>query len=242
MNAKLSTAALTLALTAVFGSGCAQVESDDVKTDGIYADLLVQADGSGSSVATAALKVGGASSNTFLDLTAGDALEAANGDDVSAMVRNEALGVIWYSAIFAVDSADAPFKISFLREEDVSAPDSDVTMPAGFAITAPAPNTSFSRASDAVVVTWDNSGSTDGFSWQITGDCIVAQFGNQTADNGTLTIPAGAIQPGQNQGANSCTANIQLFRTRAGTLDGAYGEGGVIRARQTRTISILSAP
>jgi hypothetical protein len=241
MNRKLSTAALTLS-TFLVATGCAQVESDDVKTDGIYANLQVEATGNGSSVATASLKVGGSTSNTFLDLSPGDSLVAQSGADSADMVRNETLGAIWYSAVFATDSANTPFKISFVRDVEVSAPDSDVTLPAGFAITGPAADSSYSRSADAVVVTWDGSGAADPFSWQITGNCIVAQFGQQTADSGTLTIPAGAIQPGQNQGAASCQATIQLFRSRAGTLDGAYGEGGSVTARQTRSISILSAP
>jgi hypothetical protein len=133
-------------------------------------------------------------------------------------------------------------QVSFLRDGDTSAPNSDVTLPAPFTLTAPAAGTAFSRTSQAVTVTWSGSGATDPLTWQITGNCIVSQLGKQASDVGTLTIAAGAIQPRANQGADNCAAEIRFFRTRAGTVDPAYGEGGQLQARQTRAISILSTP
>jgi hypothetical protein len=234
-------AALLVLATCVV-AGCSQVDSDAVRTSGIYADLSIEADGSGGSLTRASLKVGGNNSNTFINLSSGDSLVTRVGSTSYPMVRQEALGVVWYQAVPPVDTANTAFRVSFLRNDDVSAPNSDVTLPAPFTITAPAPGSVFSRTSQAVVITWSGSGAADPLTWQVTGDCIVSQYGNQVSDVGTLTIPAGAIQPRANQGATNCTAQIRFHRTRAGSVDPAYGEGGELHARQTRFISILSTP
>ena len=47
---------------------CESVDSTAVTTAGVYADITAMADGSGSTRTTAILKVGGATSNTYLDL------------------------------------------------------------------------------------------------------------------------------------------------------------------------------
>jgi hypothetical protein len=204
--------------------------------------MSVEADGSGSSVARAILTVGGATSSTYVKLTGGDSLVTLVGGNSYSMARQDALGIITYQASPPVATANAAFRISFQRNGDADAPNSDVTLPAPFTITAPAAGAAFSRSAAAVTVTWNGSGSMDPLTWQISGDCIVAQVDHQISDTGTLIIPAGAIQPKANQGANSCTAAIRLYRTRTGAVDPAYGEGGALQARQTRAISILSTP
>ncbi len=240
MVAGLHLALLALGLSVL--AGCSQVDSDAIRTSGMYADLKIEADGSGGSVASASLTVGGASSVTFINLSGGDSLVTLVGGNRYAMVRHEVLGVISYRAFPPVNAANAAFRISLLRDGDADAPNSEVTLPAPFAITAPLSGSAFSRATQALTVTWSGSGATDPLTWQISGDCIVGQSGNQASDVGTLLIPAGAIQPRTGQGANSCTAEIRFFRTRSGTVDPAYGEGGELHARQTRAVSILSTP
>lgn len=240
---------LILVASAAGLGGCAHTSSSDVATDALYADMAVSADGSGQTIATAALKVGGATSNDFLDLSNTDTLVAtADSSNQQTMVREEALGAVWYQAIFAVDSAGTLFQIAFNRQPNsnmpnpVSAPDSHVTLPAPFAITAPAQNAQYSRASDPVTVTWSGSGQTDPMSYVATGDCVEALSQTISSDSGTLTIPAGTIVPHSGQGATSCTVTIKIYRSRAGTIDPAYGKGGKISGTQVRSIDILSKP
>lgn len=238
------------ALGLVVTTACENVNSDDVDTEGVYADLYVTADGDGSSLVYAALKVGGANSNTFLDLTDGDTLIAYQDTDSNVMIRHTLAGKVWYESSFPVDAEDTPFKVSFLRvhtgqgsEECVgaSAPDSDVTMAAPFNMTAPTAGTTFSRASDDVVVSWDNTGSDQMF-WAMGGSCIEPRLEEITGDPGTFTILAAEFQPLQNQEAETCDVTISIERRRAGTIDTAYGEGGHIYARQLRSVTISSAP
>lgn len=231
------------------GTGCSNTPSSDVATDAIHADIQVLADGSGQSSVIAALKVGNAASNDFVELTDGDALIAYNDTDGQTMARNEFAGEVWYQSVFAVDSAGAPFKVSFLRTHTasqqcntVSAPDSHVTLPAPFTITAPAPGASFSRASDPITVTWSGSGEPDPMVIEASGTCINYYSLQVPTDAGTATIPAGSFQPVQGQTGTNCQVTIGISRSRAGVLDTNYGEGGSISAIQHRNLDILSTP
>lgn len=230
-------------------AACEQVDSDEVATDAIYANMVVTANGDGNSEAVTTLRVGGNTSNTYLELTENDALIAAAGDPAvtSAMQEQENLGAVSYHASFAGEAEDTPFKISFLRTHaadqecnGVSAPNSTVALPAPFAITAPATNASFSRANDDIVVTWAASGETDPMSWSAIGGCTQLAGGQVSGDPGTLTIPAGMIMGTDTSG--TCNVVVSLERTREGALDPAYGEGGVIRARQLRSVTLQSTP
>ena len=52
--------------------GCQPVDSETVLTSGVYVDLWIHSEGSGSSRARALLRVGGPLSNTVLDLEGDD--------------------------------------------------------------------------------------------------------------------------------------------------------------------------
>ncbi len=242
MRKTLILAALTISSAGL--AGCSNTQSADVATHAVYASIDLTSDGGGTTTATAALKVGGATSNDYLDLTDGDRLVASHDATSVEMTRSQALGAVWYNATFGVGSAGTPFQIAFDRSAtaNVSAPDSHVTLPAPFTITGPVAGASFSRATDPIVVAWSGSGQTDPMNWVASGDCIVQQSGTVPADNGTYSLPAGSIQPAQNQSGTSCQVQIRLSRARAGLLDPAYGEGGSISASQVRSITVLSAP
>ena len=53
------------------------VESEDIRTTGIYPEIQVTATGNGSSLVRVRLKVGGSDSNTYLNLTGDDTLSAS---------------------------------------------------------------------------------------------------------------------------------------------------------------------
>lgn len=238
---------LALVPLALGGAACEQVDSDEVATDAIHATMRITATGNGESNARTWLKVGGANSNTYLDLTERDALIAYADQDSASMARDNSLGVISYVANFATDAEETPFKISFFRTHEegaecngVSAPNSTVNLPAPFSITSPVPSTTYSRQSDAIPLAWDNAGRSDAMTWSATGDCIESSFDNPiSGDPGTYTFDAGTFMT---QSTAGCAVTITLERTRSGTLDPAYGEGGTIRAAQIRSVQINSQP
>jgi hypothetical protein len=245
MRAALIIAALSLA-------ACERVESSNVRTDGIYADLDVVAKGDGKSSVSASLRVGGSLSNTYLDLIDGDVLMAHQADDAQEMERRTLLfGQVWYEATFDVDAENTPFRIEFAREphDDTekqcrggSAPNSFATLPAPFAFDGPEVGKSFSRANDDLEITWSPNGSSDKMSFQISGSCIQSESGDISGDPGRLAIARGRLKPTMNQPPATCAIIVELIRSRSGEVDPAFGEGGTFRARQIRTLDLQSAP
>jgi hypothetical protein len=223
-----------LALAAV---GCTEtVESSDIRTSGIYPEITVEANGSGSSTVTVRLKVGGDDSNTFLELTGDDTLEATVGDDTKTL---DETGSYTYRASFPVDAEGTEFVIGFIRgDADDSAPASVVSLPAPFDLSLGA--TEASRADDDLEFTWDPPGSGN-VTWDIEGDCIKHDDGS-TPDDGTNTLEAGSIETFDSDKEETCTVDLQVRRQRSGDIDGAFTEGGSIVARHVRTESFTSAP
>ena len=218
--------------------GCKEsVESTDIRTTGIYPEITVEAEGSGSSTVTVKLKVGGSNSNTFLELTGGDTLEATV-DGETKTLRETSDEV--YSASFPVDAEGTEFLIAFLRtEEDESAPASVVQLPAPFELEV-APREA-SRATDDVELTWDPPADGD-LDWDMSGECIEREF-DEIPDDGTYTVTADSIEPFlESDKEESCTVSVQLERSLRGSIDEAFTEGGRIVAIQRRRGSFTSTP
>ena len=234
---------LALLACAALG-GCLSVDSADVATRGLYADLAVEARGDGQSLVSAELRVGGDLSNVCVDLSAGDRLVASEGPVSWTMGRHQdLLGRIWYEAILPTDAEGTEVRVDFERPPDLgaSAPDSAVTLPAGFAIGAPAPGTSHSRAT-ALTVTWQ-PGRPDPMQLEVSGFCIAPALLAVPPWAVSVTIGASQLRPldGTPPG-DSCEVDLVLVRSRAGRVDPAYGKGGEFEARQIRGVTIVSTP
>lgn len=217
--------------------GCTEsVESTDIRTTGIYPEITVEAEGNGSSTVTVRLKVGGSNSNTFLDLTGGDTLEATVEGETK---RLRETSDETYSATFPVDAEGTEFLVAFLRtEEDESAPASVVRLPAPFELEV-APREA-SRATDDVELTWDPPGNGD-IDWQISGECIKREW-DAIPDDGSHTITADSIETFESDKADSCTVTVLLERSRRGSVDEAFTEGGRVVAIQRRRTTFTSTP
>jgi hypothetical protein len=235
-----SAAAILLAAPLLL-TACGNLSSEDVKTSGIHADIVASTDGTGSTEVRATLRVGGATSNQFLDLSGDDELMASTtSGSAQPMSRQELLGAISYVSTFPVDAPDTGFKVDFERTVDVSAPDSHATLPAAFAITAPADQANASRAAD-LQVTYSSSGSGDAMSWLATGDCIQPAWGSIAGDPGVFVLSAGKLVAYDGHQTDTCTVTITVARTRAGTLDPAFGSG-TVQGQQVRRVDVRSAP
>jgi hypothetical protein len=228
---------------------CQSIASSDVKTSGIYAALAASSDGTTTAL-SARLKTGGALSNTFLDLQNGDSLTAYSGTDSAAMVRNTLLGEVWYTASFAPGMGDTPLRVDFERAHDAqtqeclggSAPNSLATLPAPFALGAPASGATFSRAHGGVTVSWSPSGGSDSMSYDVSGNCILPLNGS-TADTGSVVLTPSPLQASTSSGAlSNCAITIALTRSRSGKVDPAFGEGGAFDAAQVRSVVVQSTP
>lgn len=212
------------------------VESTDVRTSGVYPEFEVVADGSGSSRASARLKVGGDDSNTYLNLQDEDRLEVTVGEETRTLQPSDNQ---WYSATFQIDAAGTEFSFAFIRgDSDDSAPESTVALPAPFQLEMTTPEAS--RASDNVAFTWDPPANGE-LHWNFSGDCVWTEHG-VTADDGSHDIPRDEMQTHSDDADQSCAVELTVERMTSGNIDPAFTEGGRAIAYQRRIQSFTSTP
>jgi hypothetical protein len=224
-------------------AGCTSVKSNSIETSGISAHMSIAANGKGQTVASAELLVDN-NPTDYVDLSQGDSLVVIVAGTSASMSRGDTLGVISYSqSISGQDAPGTSYAIAFDRTAPaVSAPSSTCTIPAAFTVSAPASGASFSRANDAIVVTYGGSGETDPMDYTVSGTCVSLTSRTIGADSGSFTIPKSALAASGSQASESCQATLTITRSRAGHLDPAFGYGGEIVCQQARTVTFTSTP
>jgi hypothetical protein len=235
---------LPLIATLGFCTACTSVQSSNLKTSGMSADMQVVGDGTGQTTVSAQFNVDD-NVTDFVDLSPGDVAVAQVAGQTRTMARLNILGAISYQATFArLDAEGTQYAIALNRANDVSAPSSTCLMPRPFQIAAPTANSSFSRANSDIVVTYDNWSAPDQMSWSAGGTCINGQAGvTIAADGGSFTIAKGTlVSPDASQGRATCQAHITITRQRSGQLDSHFGSGGSIVAQHVRTVTFNSTP
>ena len=221
---------------ALFSFACTEsVESEDIRTSGIYPEIEVRATGNGSTRVEVRLKVGGDDSNTFLELTGDDELEATANGQTKRLDGDED----GYRATFPIDDEGTEFVIAFNRgESDDGAPASVVSLPAPFELSVA--ESEASRADTDLDYTWEPEAGGN-IDWELDGDCIISDD-DSTPDDGAATIEAGSIDTFDSDEEESCTVDLTLTRKQRGTIDEAFTEGGSIVALQVRKDSFTSTP
>jgi hypothetical protein len=223
------------------GCACETVEGGVVKTAGLYALLEAEATGDGQLTTRATLKMS-PTSLTYVSLAEGDTLVATVGVQSKTMARRTLFGATWYEVTSSGDSAELPVKIALDRPADVSAPSSSVTLPAPFSITAPAAMTAFSRANQGEVnVAWDAPTRGDAVDVEASGSCIETVSAFRTgAGAADANVPRLRARSGSE--AATCEVQVTVTKTRDGSVDPAYGKGGVFHARVIRKLTVVSTP
>jgi hypothetical protein len=229
-----ATAAIAAAL---FAFGCTEsIDSKNIKTAGIAALIDATSTNGTATTVLVELKTGGAQSNTYVDLSDGDAL-SVEVDGKTYEMSAEGNG---YEAEIPTGAADTEFKVSFQRRNDTSAPDSKGQMPAPFTLDD-IPTGDHSRAED-LVITWDAaSASASEMSIQLDGNCIFVET-FEVPDSGTYTVRGGELKATSDDMPKSCVVEVELRRTRKGTADVGYDSESWFRLHQVRTTSFTSAP
>jgi hypothetical protein len=227
---------VSVALAACLAAGCRQkVESTDIRTTGVYPDIDVTADGSGSTRVQVRLKVGGPASNTFLELVGPDRLQVTGGGVTKDM---DGSGYS-YTATFPTDAA-GPFVVAFLRgPADISAPNTTVTLPQPFTISLP--TRELSRATDDLTYTWSPTSGAGDMDESIDGSCTEIIL-DTIPDDGAATISHDQIHAESGRASDSCTVTLTMARNQSGQVDPAFTEGGSVNARQLRSITFTSTP
>ncbi len=232
---------LTL-LGAILLVGCQSVDTDKTLTSDMYAQVSATTKGDGTTVVRA-IFLDDADSENDIELEGDDHLSAYLPLGQEKILREpEDDDIRGYLATFDTDEVNSVFIVGLSRIVDVSAPDSRVTLPAPFAITT-AEGAELSRATDDIVIDWEDSGFNDKMVYRVSGDCIVSVEGRVAADPGSLTVPAADIVLRQGEAIDaSCMVTLTLTRSRDGFVDTNYGLCGDAAGRQSRDFRFTTDP
>jgi len=223
--------------------GCKQqetVDSDAIRTDGMYADMEVVANGGGDTTVTVFLAVGG-DDGTIVELASPDKLVCTAGDTKATL---KASGDE-YEATLGTDDGGTEFVIDLVRGDEDENASCSVVIPDPFKIEGATSDLDVSRASDSLTVTWDPSAEENSddihMSWTLDGDCLFETEGSMN-DTGELTLEGEDFDstPLADSDEESCTASLCIQRLRWGRFDDAFGEGGNISAIQRRCVKFTS--
>ncbi len=224
-------------------SGCSTTESENIRTQGIRAEIRVIATGSdvaSDALVEAHLYVGsGGIGGTLIEISNGDALQAYLDGEAYGLNKTSDLFGVYYSATLPTASVNTQYKVSFERDEGISATESTVMLPEAFEITS---DTSISATNSATLdITWSPQGTGKltliySFSCQGGTDQSSDDFGFKNIDDdGAFQIDLGDYLASD---VTQCEGSIDLERASSGTLDSNFGEGGFINGVQRRSINI----
>lgn len=223
---------------------CAETtRSENVRTEGMRAEVRVESSADLKTHVHVSLRVGGSFSNVYPEATGADRLEARAGKETIPLVfsRNIVQTPSHHGA-FTGDVSGQTVEIRFLRGANTSALGTRVLMPPPLTITGPAPGTKLGPGPAVLVLTWAPT-STEPLQWSVDGRCILARRGDVPIDSGRLEI---GLTPGTTEDGGvmrePCDVHATLERTGRGTLDPAFGEGGSVTAFQRRELNVHYTP
>ncbi len=239
---KFATLVLLPTLVTVL-NGCSTTESENVRTQGIRAEIRIIATGSdvaNEATVEAHLYVGsGGVGGTLIEISSGDSLHAYLDGEAYGLGKNSDLFGVYYAATLPTSSVNTQYQVSFERDEGVSALESVVMLPEAFQITS---ETSISTTKSATLdITWSPQGEGKltliyGFSCEGGTNSNSDDFGFRTIDDdGAFQLDLGDYLATD---VTQCEGTIDLERTVSGTLDSNFGEGGFINGVQRRSITI----
>ena len=218
-------------------AACRTMDSGDLKTRGIVADLTVESNGSSTAV-KAVLKT--QSALTYVNLTEGDRISVSyRGREVSLRESNLA-GAYRYTASLPAGLGGEEVTFILLRPADESAPDSSCRLPEEFAFSGRL--SPFSRSKDDLTVSWSGGGLNPAelATVEFSGVCFHT-FLKALPDNpGTYTLGAGKLKDRTTVGQD-CSVSVKVTVARTGKLDPAFG-GGKAVCSQVRRTTVSSTP
>lgn len=217
-------------------------DSQDIRTSGLHATIDITASEDNRSEVSVRLRVGDRHSDTYLNLTNGDRLQATLNNSITEDI--DIKDGSRYRGSFNSAGAgleNALYQVSFIRPNDTDAPNSTVIMPpsiSGFSVN---PSGSFSRGSDLLTLTWSSTSQEFQVPIIFSGNCI-----NNTTLYGLSSTGIYAVNPSVLSSSSTpeqtCEITITAKISNSGSVDLAYEEGGVITATRSSSLSLMSTP
>jgi hypothetical protein len=226
-----------LCLVGLSALGCSKetTSSSNIKTGGIAALIDVYADDDTTATVHVELKVGGSSSNTYVDLEGDDELKATVGKVTKTLSARDS-GI--YEADFSDVGEDSEFSVTLERPDDVTASGNSGTLPPPFALDEPLGKRS--RADDDLVLSWAPE-SGDKMTLELDGDCTFP-FSKDVPDTGMYTLRAGSLDSTDKDMPEACDVTLDARRTRAGEADTKFDPESYFRLHQRRSTRFVSNP
>lgn len=240
----------------VVATGCSKTDSGNVKTEGMHADIDVTATGNGKTGINVNLSVGsGGVSSTEVELSSGDTLTATDGTTTRELYKdNGLLGDVGYKTEFSTEAEDTLFTVSLIREDGENAENSFVTLPAPFILSSGSSEIT-GDGNATVDLSWTNFRQNYDVTIDVYCTCSKVEDGQQV-DTILSNTFSNVTDDGEEQyGVKNliddndptqydlgCDIELTMERSRLGTLDSGFGEGGSIEAVQTRTINFTYTP
>lgn len=238
-----------LVFTAAGLTGCAEVDSDTIRTTGFNANIDVKA-GDTTTGVSVDLATGSAIDADSIVLTYGDRLRATLGGNTRTLTRQHQ----HYFATFNDATPGQTVVVSLERQNDFSAMNSTVTLPERLEITAPGAGERYNRG-EAITLAWSPNVPDNEVKIRFKGKCTnsngslrpVYVSSIRTPDTGIYSIPVSVIV--NHHGSEwplapgvPCSIAVSLERINFGVLDAAYGRGGSISASREKRINVTVIP
>lgn len=145
-----------------------------------------------------------------------------------------------YSA-YLDQKGDSEFSVSFTRDSGDDVYTSTVELPEDFSLISPLVNDDYSRADDAINISWDNSLDNVDVQISVVTTCnngVSSEYtATETADLGVHEIPAAALDMPELSGR--CVATLSVSKINTLPAHPAFA-GGVITGHQLRRVSFVT--
>ena len=206
---------------------CSDVKSSGVNTSGIHAEImgLVEKD---STKIEVVMRVGGENSLTYVELDAGDSLEASDGSNTQELAHSSFGATHKYTATFDLIEPGSEFLVSFKRELEESAENSLVVLSGAMTITQPSEGDVASRSEPFTIEWTTEDDESDQLEIRVESSCLLGSFEAVIdVQVGSYTINPTDWDIDEEDLTESCPTDVILTRLKAGTLDPAFGSGSV---------------
>jgi len=225
-------------LCALLSSGCTleDVDSDAIRTQGMFADILAIAPGDGSTLVRVDLTVGG-DSGTKITLVGDDRLEAQVGDVSQALGRS---GRGRYEQRVSGDEA-SDVTVRLLRGAGDDPATGTASLPEPFVMVLENDDSQGISREVPVIVSWAPPAATGSIRWSVEGSCIWSESG-ETPDDGSLTLDPENLRVLGTRAGEECEVELLLQRTSSGDVDAVLIPGSRFLAVQIRGVRFVSTP
>lgn len=231
-----SSAGRALLAIGAFGCSAQEVDSDAIRTQGMFADMLALAPGDGTTLVRVQLAAGG-ENGTAVTLVGDDRLEASFAEATETLVRS---GRGNYERQMAADAA-GDVSVQLLRGSADANASARAWLPEPF-VAALETDVSAGIARDAGIdVSWSPAEPGRTLRWTLEGRCLWTESGT-TADDGALRLEPELFRVRGARSGEECEVDLRLDREGRGSVDSVWVPGSRFRAIQRRAVRFVSVP